>query len=109
MALPALLGAAFFGSIITKVIDFFIELFTKKFLIAAALIVAVTALYVAVVAALNAVIASIPYDQVPTILQNGFSMLPSNTDDCIAIIVSTKVAVAAYRFQRNAINIRASS
>lgn len=98
--------AAFIGGLITKLVDVLLELFSKKLVIAAALISALITAYIAVMAVISDSLASINYNDVPTILAYGLSMLPSNTDDCIAIIITTKAAVALYNFQSTAIKLR---
>lgn len=109
MAIGSFFLAGFIGTIFVKLLDFLLELFTKKFAIAAALIAVFAAIYGAAVVSLNGMISSLGYMNVPAVLTNGFSMLPSNTDDCIGLILSAHTVRAAYRFKYVAVQLRAAA
>lgn len=109
MALPALILAPFaalVGGLASKLLDGVINLFTRKFLIHAALIVLFVSIYGVFMAAINSMISGLNWGTMPQILIDGFATLPSNTDDCIALIISTKLAAMAFNIQREILDIR---
>jgi len=108
MPLPVI-GAAFVGGLVTKIVDTLVDTFSKKFLIAAALIAALTAGYLVLKTTLDALIASIDVPALPDWAQIGMSMMPSNTATCVSAIVATKVAIFTFDAIRAAIEIRAQS
>jgi hypothetical protein len=109
MALPALVLAplgGLIGSLATKLLDGVINLFTRKFLIHAALIALFVAIYATFMTAINALMAQLNLSNIPQILVDGFRILPSNTDECISIIISAKLVSLAFRIQSNILDIR---
>ena len=112
MAVPTLIlapFAAFIGGLVTKVADFFINVFTKKFLIAAALIVAAYAALASIFSKIDGYLTSLDVNSVPSVLLKGISLLPSNTMTCITIILSVKIAVFIYNSQLKIISIKAAA
>ena len=109
MALPALIlapFAGFVGALATKLLDGAINLFTRKFLIHAALITFFLAVYAAFMSGINALTSSLNLSAIPQILLDGFSVLPSNTDECISIIISAKLITLVFKIQSNILDIR---
>ena len=111
MALPALILAplaGLIGALTTKLLDGIITLFTKKFLIHAALIVMFLAFYGTFIVGINALMSSIPVTSIPGWMVTGFKVLPSVTDDCIAALIAGRLVVFLFNFQREILDIRKS-
>lgn len=111
MALPVLILApiaAFIGGIVSKFLDGLITLASKKFLFHAALIAFFVAVYSAFVFAINGLISQLDLTNIPQILIDGFAILPTNTDDCIGIIIAGHLAAQIYHIQNRILVIRSS-
>ena len=87
---------------------FGLDIFAKRFLIAAATITAFSVVFAAFNASLNAVIGSIDLNTIPSWLTTGLQTMPSNTDFCFSTIASTKIASWLFDYQLRIINYRRS-
>lgn len=106
MALPTLILApiaGFIGSIAGKLLDGIVNLFTKKFLLNAALIIAFLATYGVLLASINGLLDQVPILSIPSFIVSGFAALPTNTDNVISIAIGIKATVLIYRLQTNII------
>lgn len=90
--------ALFIGGLLTKVVDFFSTFITKKILITALIL---TAFYAAITLAYNTLTGYLTSLSVnaPALLQVGLAALPSNTDTCIALCLTTRLSIFIYDTQ----------
>ena len=104
LGLPWLAGV--FGTFFTGLVGFLATFLTKRIAVAAAAISAVLILLgtftLAATTAINSVIASYPVG----VVAYGLSMLPSNTDTCIAAILTVRIAGYTYFWMNKVIQTR---
>ena len=94
--MPAL--AAFIGSLFTSLLTFFGLYLTKKVLVIAAVIAVLTASVVAFSLTIQGLLDSLNVSYPTGPVAVGLSLLPSNTNTCVSVIVSTHVAVWAHNW-----------
>lgn len=94
--MPAL--AAYIGSIFSSLLVFFAAFFTKKVAVIIAIISVLTASAVAFASVIQGYLDQLIVDTPTGILGFGLSLLPSNTDAVISVIVATHIAVYAHNW-----------
>lgn len=110
MAIPVLAGipwlAGVLGAGFTAILQFFIKTFSKRFAVAAALIVSLAALTAGFFAAVTAAINGIQYVAPPAIAEGMALLLPSNVNACLTAIVTAYTARYVYSWQSRIIQYR---
>lgn len=101
--------AVFLGLLIGKIVDAIISAVGKKTLVAGILIAFIYAAYATFRAAIDSLIGSVVIPTLPAWAQIGIHTLPSNIDECIAIIGAAKIARWVFDSARMVAEIRAQS
>jgi len=83
--------AAFIGSVLFAVIEFFAKWLTKRLAILAAVVVGVTAFTAAFVGAMKALVAGIVIAVPAPVVIGASWVLPYNTQACIAVVLAAHV------------------
>lgn len=101
MPIPAVLGLSALGGVITKVIEKAIDaIFSRTFKKFAIIALVASAYFTAIYTLLNlaASYISTSLAALPTEVSLIGLFLPSNTSECISLIISTEIALLTYSF-----------
>ena len=110
MPLPAaILGASFFGGLLSTLVNFFVNVIGKRLALIIAAVAAITASYVIFAAAIQSGINAIDTLVAETWISAGLDMLPTNTDDCISTIITAHVAAFIYNWHKKIIGIKVNA
>lgn len=91
-----------FGAIAT----WLVALFSKRFLIAAATIAIFLTIFGTFLSLLNSSLATLDVANIPPFLLTGFEMLPANTDNCLSLIIATKITDMLFDYQLRILDYR---
>lgn len=97
--------AAFVLALFTSLVAFLVEFVTKKILVIAAIIAAMVLAAAAFAAVISYSLSQLSFDA-PVFLSVGLSLLPSNTDVCISIIVTVKIAAWAHSWYLKTLSVK---
>lgn len=109
MPVPAIVGAAALGGLITKVIEKTVEFVFSRTFKRIAFVAVMAAGYMAAITVLMNMASSIFNDMLsglpPLAMSVGF-LLPSNTAACLTAILSTEIAVLTYTLTIKTFNLK---
>ena len=106
MPIPILVGI---GAAVTAIISELTLVFTKKTLVAAALVSALAICYTALFVKATTYTSQIPVPAGASWITVGVQLLPSNIDECIILILSFEACKMMFQAAMKVIDIRASS
>jgi len=105
MAIPVL-GIAAISALVGRIVEAIVSLFTKKFLVIAALLGVFFTAYTTLVTSLNGLQTSLDMATTDPIIEKALMILPSNVPEMISIMVSAHIARAVFDLTRHVIAIQ---